>query len=102
VESSSPKDKNRTCSDIAEDLRKMGFVGGKDELIASNAIDIPYAYPIFTLETKKALQTIHEFLVGADIFSIGRYGAWDYSFIEKNIIDAMEIAKTIDANRPRY
>lgn len=95
VETSSPKDKNKTCADVVKDLRKMGFVGKKDELIASNVIEIPYAYPIIDHERQKALKKINDFLNALDIYSIGRYGAWEYSFIEKNILAASQLTKRL-------
>ena len=80
---------------MVKDLRKMGFVGKTDELIASNVIEIPYAYPIIDHEREKALKKINDFLNALDIYSIGRYGAWEYSFIEKNILAASQLTKRL-------
>lgn len=97
VETSSPKDEYKTCADMVDDLRKMGFVGKKDKFIASNVVDIPYAYPIINHEREKALKEINDFLKSINIYSIGRYGAWEYSFIEKNILAASQLAKKINS-----
>jgi hypothetical protein len=56
---------------------------------------MPYAYIIFDKNRKESLGIINAFLKKNDIFSIGRYGAWEYSFIEKNMLDAKSIAKLI-------
>jgi protoporphyrinogen oxidase len=60
---------------------------------------MPYAYVIFDKEREKALKTINEWLNKNNIYSIGRYGAWEYSFIEKNIADAAKLAKTLNGER---
>jgi hypothetical protein len=51
-----------------------------------------------TIKEKKSLQIIKEFLKECGIFSIGRYGAWEYSFIEKNMIDTKALADMLNKN----
>jgi hypothetical protein len=58
---------------------------------------MPESYVIFDKDRQASLDIINAFLSKNGISSIGRYGAWEYSFIEKNIKDALELAKKINS-----
>ncbi len=88
IEMSDTKD----CEDIIPALKETGIMNDTDEIISLNVIDMKYAYVIFNKERKKVLSTIFKFLKNNNIYCIGRYGSWEYSFIEKNIIDAKNLA----------
>ena len=77
-------------------LKKTGLIGKYDEIVSVNITDMPHAYVIFDKNRQASLDTINEFLIKNGIYSIGRYGAWEYSFIEKNIKDAMSAASLIN------
>jgi protoporphyrinogen oxidase len=96
VEFSSLDQKYRNIENFLDDFRNLGFIRKSDKITALNVIDIPYAYVIFDDKRKKSLQIIKEFLKECGIFSIGRYGAWEYSFIEKNMIDAKVLADMLN------
>ncbi len=96
VEYSSGNGKYKNCDNVIKDLKKAGFIGKNDEVKTVNVVDMPYAYVIFDKNRRKALDTIQSFLSKHGIYSIGRYGAWEYSFIEKNMKDAIETAKKIN------
>lgn len=89
----------KACDNIIPILKKIGIMNNDDEVISLNVIDIKYAYVIFNKERKKVLDTIFKFLKGNNIYCIGRYGSWEYSFIEKNIVDGKNLA--IELNRKR-
>jgi len=95
VEFSSAGNEYKNCDNVIKDLKHAGFIGKADDIIAANIVDMPYAYVIFDNEREKSLKIINEWLNKNSIFTIGRYGAWEYSFIEKNIIDAKRLAKQL-------
>ena len=70
-----------------------------DEVISLNVIDMKYAYVIFNKDRKKDLDTIFKFLKDNNIYCTGRYGSWEYSFIEKNIIDAKNLASYLNKTK---
>lgn len=84
------------CSDIIKQLQSAGIIGSDDKILTANIIDMPYAYVIFDKNRQKALDDVKDFLNSNSIYSIGRYGAWEYSFIEKNITDAKNLASKLD------
>ena len=80
------------CDNIIPILKKIGLMNVDDEVVSINVIDMKYAYVIFNKARKKALDDIFKFLKDNNIYCIGRYGSWEYSFIEKNIVDAKNLA----------
>ncbi len=86
----------KKCDDIIPILKNIGFMNRDDEIISLNVIDMKYAYVIFNKGRKKTLDTIFSFLKDNNIYCIGRYGSWEYSFIEKNIIDAKNLAQQLN------
>ena len=87
------------CDKIIPILKKIGIMNIDDEVISLNVIDMKYAYVIFNKGRKKTLDTIFKFLKKNNIYCTGRYGSWEYSFIEKNIIDAKNLA--IELNKKK-
>jgi protoporphyrinogen oxidase len=98
AEYSSFNGKYKNAENIINDLKRERFIRSYDEAAAVNVVEIPNAYAIYDKNRTRSLNEINSFLLKNDIFSIGRYGAWEYSFIEKNIKDAMAIADKINGN----
>ncbi len=90
-------DKNREA--VIPELKKAGLLNNDDEILAVNVIDMKYAYVIFNKKRKEVLHKINKFLNDNGIFCIGRYGAWEYSFIEKNIIDGKNLALSLNRKK---
>jgi protoporphyrinogen oxidase len=59
-------------------LRASGVVAGRPRVASIHVEDIPYAYPVPTLERDDALAVIQPWLAGHDVFSRGRFGSWRY------------------------
>ncbi len=88
-------DFNKNVRDIISALKQAELINKDDEIITVNVIDMEYSYVIFDKERKRILEKINKFLNSNNIYSIGRYGGWEYSFIEKNILDAENLAEKI-------
>jgi len=93
VEFSSSNGVYKNCENAALDLIKAGFIRKRDKIAALNVVDMPNSYVIFDKNRQPAVDLINAFLKKNKIYSIGRYGAWEYSFIEKNIKDAADAAE---------
>jgi protoporphyrinogen oxidase len=59
-------------------LRAAGVVEGTPEVVSLHLEDIPYAYPVPTLERDAALRRAQPWLMDHDILSRGRFGSWKY------------------------
>jgi protoporphyrinogen oxidase len=59
-------------------LRAAGVVAGTPPVVSVHVEDIPYAYPVPTLERDAALSVIQPWLEQRDVLSRGRFGSWCY------------------------
>jgi len=84
-------DEEQLLAGVKHGLVEAGLIASTDSLDVVNPIYMPYAYVIYDRNRKAAVETIHEFLRKHNIYSIGRYGAWKYSFIEESITDARNL-----------
>ena len=82
TETSYSRYKDENSDDLAErveaGLRAAGVVEGRPDVVSMHTVDIPYAYPVPTLERDAALDTIQAWLMQHNIYSRGRFGAWKY------------------------
>ena len=67
-------------SKVIDGLFTTGIINRSDEkkIISTWSKQIPYAYPIPTLDRDQALAVIHAYLESHNIFSRGRFGGWKY------------------------
>ncbi|MBR3654664.1 MAG: FAD-dependent oxidoreductase [Elusimicrobia bacterium] len=89
----------KNCDDIIPILKKTGLMNNDDEVVSLNVIDMKYAYIIFNKERTKVLDKIFKFLKDNNIYCTGRYGGWEYSFIEKNIADGKKLAVYLNKSK---
>jgi len=67
-------------------LKKMGVVGPRGRVLTEMNLPIEYGYVLYDHHRDKAVAAIQKYLRSHDVYSIGRYGSWEYSSME----DAME------------
>jgi protoporphyrinogen oxidase len=80
---------------VRKDLIATGILKNTDTFAATQVIPVKYAYVIYDKNRTAALNVIFNFLRENDIQSIGRYGAWKYSFMEEAILDGKKAAESI-------
>jgi protoporphyrinogen oxidase len=73
-------------------LRSCGILKVSDRLAARLWIDIPCAYVVYDRQRPAALAAILRHLRSQGVESIGRWGAWKYSFMEETILDGKSCA----------
>jgi hypothetical protein len=57
----------------------------------------PYAYVLYDFRREPALRLIFRELGRRGVESIGRYGAWKYSFMEEALLDGRDCAARLAA-----
>jgi protoporphyrinogen oxidase len=80
---------------VRKDLIATHVLKPIDTLAAVQLLPIKYAYVIYDQHRRAALDVIFRFLKKQRIQSIGRYGAWKYSFMEEAILDGKKAAESI-------
>jgi hypothetical protein len=74
-------------------LERAGILKKNDRLPVVQFLPIRYAYVVYNRDRRPALDTIFRFFSENGIQSIGRYGAWKYSFMEEAILDGKAAAE---------
>lgn len=90
-----PFSKAKILRDVRQGLIESRILKHSDRFPVVQFIPVKYAYIIYDQHRQKALRTIFSFLKENDIQSIGRYGAWKYSFMEEAILDGKKAADSI-------
>ncbi|MDD6172909.1 MAG: FAD-dependent oxidoreductase [Elusimicrobia bacterium] len=78
-----------------DSLKKLGFIKEESKILTEKWIYIRFGYPIYDKDYAKARAEILDYMAKQDIYLLGRYGAWEYSFMEKSLLDAASLAKTL-------
>lgn len=72
-------------------LIAMGFLRSKDDVVIKEVFDVDHAYVIYDAQWTRCRKTIMDYLNENSIFSIGRYGNWEYSGMEEAIQQGKEV-----------
>ena len=89
-------DKIKALKEIISGLRHAGILSQSNKITTKLWMDMPFAYVIYDKYRTDALKEIHSYLKRNNIYSIGRYGAWKYSFMEESILDAKKLTKELE------
>jgi len=82
---------------IYDGLQQCGLLKDTNEILVCDVVRIEYAYVLYDLNRTQALNTILPYLQQHHIYSTGRYGSWEYSFMEGDILSGKQAAETIDS-----
>jgi UDP-galactopyranose mutase len=90
-----PIDKRRAVEKVKEDLIKARILNESDKILVEKCFDIKCAYVIYDKNRTKVVNQIKDYLRENDIYTIGRYGSWEYSGMEDAIIQGKNLATEI-------
>ena len=77
-------------------LIDAGIINSLTDIIQTQIIDLPHGYPINTHKKTDSIQTIKAFLRTHNIYSIGRFGAWDYANSDECMRQGLELARKLN------
>ena len=93
------KSQKYILNEVRKGLIDAGILKSSDRFVVAQFLPIRYAYVVYDRSRQPALKTIFSFLSEQSIQSIGRYGAWKYSFMEEAILDGKKAAENILSNK---
>ena len=76
-------------------LRQIGILRPDDKIIARKMFLINPAYVVYDRDRKVALPAIFEALEKERIYSIGRFGGWEYSSMEDALRHGMQVVERV-------
>ncbi len=80
---------------IFQDLIQKGIIKKQDKILLSFWQSIPVAYAIYNKDRASATHKILHWLSKNQCFCAGRYGLWEYSFMERSLLQGREIAEKL-------
>lgn len=95
VPAASRIDSRGTYQDIIYTLRHTGMIEKTDEVVFYDLKKIPVSYIVFDQNWPQLVPPALAFLRQKQIFSIGRYGSWNYTSMADDIQTAWETAMRI-------
>jgi hypothetical protein len=83
-------------------LRASGVVEGHPGVASVHVEDIPYAYPVPTLERDASLDVIQPWLQAHDVYSRGRFGSWRYEIgnMDHAVKMGIDVARRVVNDEP--
>ncbi|MDR0646088.1 MAG: FAD-dependent oxidoreductase [Elusimicrobiota bacterium] len=76
-------------------LLELGFIKEDIKILVKNWVEIPVAYVIYDTKYENARSNIIDYLKNNNIYTLGRYGSWEYSFMEKSLLDGAALAEKL-------
>jgi protoporphyrinogen oxidase len=73
-------------------LRRLSILRPDDRLLVRDWVRIDPGYVIFDRRRQQVLAEVVPALAERGVHLIGRYGAWTYSYMERALLDGLELA----------
>ena len=81
--------------DVRQGLERVELLERGEKPAVLDVIQIPYAYVLYDHYRGKVLPGILKGLEERGVFSIGRYGAWEYSTMEDALYQGRRLARRL-------
>jgi len=78
-----------------QDMHQMRLICREKDIVVKNVQDVECAYVIFDKNYSENRRIVLNYLRENDIFSIGRYGNWEYSGIEEAMAQGKKVIENI-------
>ncbi len=88
-------DRDELEAAMIKGLREAGLLRRSDEISAKIWMPVPVGYVVYDRARTPAVGAIFRYLKTLGVESIGRYGAWKYSFMEETILDGKRCAERL-------
>ncbi|MFN7974568.1 MAG: NAD(P)-binding protein [Acidobacteriota bacterium] len=76
-------------------LERVGLLRPRDRIVCEEVVVIPHGYVIYDVARREALPAIWRELARHDVYSTGRYGAWEYGSMETAIAQGLAAGESI-------
>jgi protoporphyrinogen oxidase len=90
-----PIDRGATIKQVKTDLERLNILRRGDRIGVEATFEIPCAYVLYDRDRRRSVSEIQTYLQSQSIYSVGRYGSWEYSSMEDAITAGKEAADLI-------
>jgi UDP-galactopyranose mutase len=71
-----------------------------DDIMWTGHVDVTYAYPVYTHERPGIIQAIKDWLAPHDIYTLGRFGEWEYINSDKCVAKGLALGRELRSLYP--
>jgi len=97
-----PFDRVTAEREAIDALHREGILKDDDRILARDWVRIDPGYVIFDRSRQEVMQRVLPEMEQREVHLIGRYGAWTYSYMERALLDGLELAEKIhESSRQR-
>ena len=90
-----PLNKENVLNSTIDKLKSTGILKSSDNIMFQNVIHQKYAYVIFDKYRKACVNKVRSYLRKYDIETCGRFGEWDYLWMDQSIMSGKRAAESI-------
>ena len=81
-------------------LRELGILTTPDDVMWTDHVDVKYAYPVYTHQRPAQVQAIKEWLATYHIYTVGRFGDWEYINSDRCLMQGLRLGQQLRAQCP--
>ncbi|ACC98448.1 Amine oxidase family protein [Elusimicrobium minutum Pei191] len=86
--------------EIIKNLVSCDIIKKEDKILTSLWLTINPAYACYNLERETIVPCLTKTLAKHNVVSAGRYGSWEYSFMERNLLEGKVLGDEASAKQP--
>lgn len=80
---------------FVESLIQMGVLQNLDQVKSVRTITLDYGYPVITTKSREIVATAKDWLGNYEIYSVGRFGEYDYINSDEAILRGIRLGKSL-------
>jgi len=89
----SPVDRKSIVDRVVNDLMTAGIINREHRIEFTDVQDVRYGYVIFDHHRAKTVEQLKDFYMRHHIITAGRYGSWEYQWMDDAILDGKRAAE---------
>lgn len=83
-----------------EKLKKLGWIKSEKQVVVRRDLNLPGAYVVYDENRDETVQRLLAFYEKRRVYSVGRYGRWEYGSMESALEQGIHAARTILSKKP--
>lgn len=95
-----PVDVEQIAPQTIDFLCSLGILASPEDIIWKGHVDVHYAYPVYTHQRPAQVKAIKDALSQWDIYTLGRFGDWEYINSDKCVAKGLALGRELRARYP--
>jgi protoporphyrinogen oxidase len=91
----SQPDSRKMGSHALRKLKELGWIKGESQVVSRVDLNLPGAYVLYDEKRDTTVASLHAFFRKNRVYSVGRYGRWEYGSMESAMAQGIETAHEI-------